>query len=883
MEQPSSYNKHIVNRLALQIFYTQWLKATEHLQPVNMNKSKCVIMTVMFQKQPFWIQVPCVAAITGNWVCKRELTNLSIFVNIKLANNLNLSSSICLGDQYMCGDQTCIVDKSVCDGVPDCSHGEDEQQCGCQKAGQWIYNSAICYTSCHKDNYTCGLLYHNDNGCTPYSHRNHHFKEIHLFQCSDGQQIPLVYVNDTVPDCLNGEDELEHKDLLIGKVVSTRCVSGNYPCVEGHSFCYNQSKTCIYDLDEFGYLKYCRNGKHLEDCKNVDCRALNMYKCKESYCIPNIKVCDNVIDCIDGDDEDGCNNYTKTLVGMLLCKKHSLHVHPNKVCDAVVDCPYGDDESICNINHCPSICDCLALGMICNYTNLTYIPLYTKHLQYLLFQGNILHVDTHTFGEYQALQHLHLANNGLKQICQETINQNKYLRTLFKLNYLDLSHNHISHLAENCFGDLQSLKILKLEYNSIKLLNRNTFLGLQHLQVLNLSYNEIYTLGAHVFDGLTNIYHIELQGNILSMIDAHAIHSLPPFHTIIADHFRICCLTTQIINCITPKQLLSSCTSLLKYTVFQIWIWTVSIICIIMNTSVLLLQHMRRRLFAKFEPLTFMICQLAYSNMLYGIYLLVIAVTDLLLSGNYSVHYLEWRSSITCHISAILASISIVVSVIILVFITALRHGIITNPHRETFWHSRFKVYTLMFLTWITAICSMSAVIGFFWWASKGTFLQPNGLCIIFMSDMALPGNLAINLTLNFVLLVAMVLIISFYCKLYIYNKRKRMHLSHMRKTANARNQKKRHLPFTIWLITATNIVCWIAVVVASILQVVVDQNVMDATVIIVLFILPINSTLNPIIYSFKTCAIRRKPLKERDSISHANMGTNISDIELTN
>ncbi len=76
--------------------------------------------------------------------------------------------------------------------------------------------------------------------------------------------------------------EVEFKEILRGKVVPTHCMIGNYPCVEGHSFCYNESQTCIYYLDEFGYLRYCRNGEHLEDCKNMVCSHLDMYKCMQS-------------------------------------------------------------------------------------------------------------------------------------------------------------------------------------------------------------------------------------------------------------------------------------------------------------------------------------------------------------------------------------------------------------------------------------------------------------------------------------------------------------------------------------------------------------------------------------------------------------------------
>ncbi len=113
-----------------------------------------------------------------------------------------------------------------------------------------------------------------------------------------------------------------------------------------------------------------------------------------------------------------------------------------------------------------------------------------------------------------------------------------------------------------------------------------------------------------------------------------------------------------------------------------------------MNLSVLLIQPKSIKS-SEFEPHKTMICQLACSDILFGIYVLVIAVTDLLLGGNYIIHDLEWTSSITCHISTILAGISILASAIILVLITALRHEIITNSHKETFWHSRFKVSIL--------------------------------------------------------------------------------------------------------------------------------------------------------------------------------------------
>ena len=42
------------------------------------------------------------------------------------------------------------------------------------------------------------------------------------------------------------------------------------------------------------------------------------YKCRGNFCLPFRRVCDGVIDCPLGDDEEGCHNYA--CVGMAKCR-----------------------------------------------------------------------------------------------------------------------------------------------------------------------------------------------------------------------------------------------------------------------------------------------------------------------------------------------------------------------------------------------------------------------------------------------------------------------------------------------------------------------------------------------------------------------------------
>lgn len=57
---------------------------------------------------------------------------------------------------------------------------------------------------------------------------------------------------------------------------------------------------------------------------------------------------------------------------------------------------------------------------------------------------------------------LNMQNNSL------TILKRADLRTLPKLENLDLSHNRISHLGRDCFAELTNIKTINLESNMLK-------------------------------------------------------------------------------------------------------------------------------------------------------------------------------------------------------------------------------------------------------------------------------------------------------------------------------------------------------------------------------------------------------------------------------
>ena len=208
------------------------------------------------------------------------------------------------------------------------------------------------------------------------------------FRCNDGSYIHEALVNDLFGDC---GPEAEDEPILAALLEYGHHFSCNDPsqlhCREGHSRCFTVADICKYKIDERGFLFPCRNGGHLENCKDYQCSS--HYKCSRSYCIPWSYVCNGQWDCPEGYDEEISNichqqNACKT---MYKCKStHSMCIHLNDICDYHYDCPFHDDEFFCELHHikCPFECYCLLFGIEC-YQNQNQFFIFRLPIYFYIF------------------------------------------------------------------------------------------------------------------------------------------------------------------------------------------------------------------------------------------------------------------------------------------------------------------------------------------------------------------------------------------------------------------------------------------------------------------------------------------------------------------
>ena len=346
---------------------------------------------------------------------------------------------------------------------------------------------------------------------------------------------------------------------------------------------------------------------------------------------------------------------------------------------------------------------------------------------------------------------------------------------------------------------------------------------------------------------------------------------------------------------------------------------------------------------------TFLLCQLAVSDLVMGVSLLILGVKSLGYSGQYCIHDFEWRTSTTCNVVGVLSVFSSQTSMTTLVIITSLRLYLTICPFKT----NRLNHKLIRFVSLLSLVfCFLFAMIPV-WFKHKfadklfieanpyfldqsvdystiETFYKKTQLILSNLPDTSSMFNnsLGKNFSYQFIktyfesekgksdfpnryvkvknvfgyfstspvcfpnlytnissshFLMSLIIItfntcsLLYICVAYIYifyTTKKCSKSVKQSKNVNQMVKMKRRIFFII----LTDALCWLPVIIMSFISYSgrkLDGEVLPYSAII---ILPINSAINPIIYSgidktitrfikTKCCRIKQKPVKENKSI----------------
>ena len=601
----------------------------------------------------------------------------------------------CAANYFQCDSGGCVPGGTVCDFEQNCLDGSDELHC----------NELLCPTSQMKcsDNRACideENFFDGVEDCMDASDENiQQTKSCPGFKCKDFSCIPLTWLNDGIPDCLNDEDE---KDFMLQRAIGNSewpCPENTLPCRGSVRRCYQQEHHCIYDTDSYENIYTCRNAGHLATCEDFNCTS--MYKCPMSYCISFHRVCNGVIDCQDSSDENNCPIIS--CPGMFQCKQEDVCIHQQDVCDGKIHCKVSqDDEKYCEdkiLEKCSRCFDTRKRLLMSSLLERT-------HVRKLSLQDNgIEALVSHTLTRHTSLIVMDLAYNLIKTLPSFVFHCFPYLQYIF------LNHNHIHSLLSSPFMNIGDLMILDLSFNDLSSLSTSHFEGLGKINMLDLSYNHLMAVDKNFF----HIYQV--------LKELHASDSI------------ICCMIPSQVTCVLRESTsASSCIrrNLFMHPALSYIVLAESFIMLVVNmlSGIMLLNDRRN----------FLILNLCVSDALFGCYLAILAGSDFYYSHYFSFYVRMWPSSIPCYSAMLTFFVSFQQALISLVLISFHACILIAFPFNK----KAYKYLTRALLgTWILVIVQLLVVI----------YLQQiDEITIVSSNHFCQSPDLAPSITLPFVI-----------------------------------------------------------------------------------------------------------------------------------
>ncbi|XP_049634730.1 relaxin receptor 2 [Suncus etruscus] len=492
------------------------------------------------------------------------------------------------------------------------------------------------------------------------------------------------------------------------------------------------------------------------------------------------------------------------------------------------------------------------------------------HLIWLILDDNpITIISQQLFTGLRSLFFLSMVNNYLETL------PNQMCAQMPQLNWMDLEGNSIKHLTNSTFLSCNSLTVLFLPRNQIDFVPDKTFSSLKILGELDLSSNKITELPPHSFKDLKLLQKLNLSSNPLLYLHKNQFESLkqlqsldlerieiPNINTrmflpmrnlsyIYFKNFRYCSYAPHVRVCMPLTDGISSFEDLLANSILRIFVWVIAFITFFGNLFVI-----GMRSFIKSENTThaLSIKILCCADGLMGVYLFFIGVFDMKYRGQYQKYALLWMESLPCRIMGSLAMLSSEVSILLLTYLTLEKFLVIVFPFSNI---RPGKRQTLAILIGIWIVGFLIATIPFWNEDYFGNFYGKNGVCFPLYydqtEDIGSKGySLGIFLGVN---LLAFLIIVFAYITMFCS----------IQKTALQTSEVKNHIGREVavanrfFFIVFSDALCWIPVFVIKILSLFRVEIPSTITSWVVVFFLPVNSALNPILYTLTTSFFKDK------------------------
>ncbi|XP_031194683.1 relaxin receptor 2 isoform X3 [Mastomys coucha] len=438
-----------------------------------------------------------------------------------------------------------------------------------------------------------------------------------------------------------------------------------------------------------------------------------------------------------------------------------------------------------------------------------------------------------------------LANNGIKYVTNSTF------LTCDSLTVLFLPRNQIGFVPEKTFSSLKNLGELDLSSNMITKLPAHLFSDLHLLQKLNLSSNPLLYVHKNQFGSLKQLQSLDLERIEIPNINTGMFQPMKNLSHIYLKSFRYCSYVPHVRICMPSTDGISSSEDLLANGILRVSVWVIAFITCVGNFLVIAVRSLIK---AENTTHAMSIKILCCADCLMGVYLFSVGVFDIKYRGQYQKYALLWLESVPCRLLGFLATLSTEVSVLLLTFLTLEKFLVIVFPFSNLRLGKRQTAVVLASI-WVAGF--LIAAIPFTSEDYFGNFYGKNGVCFPLHYDQAEDfgsRGYSLGIFLGVNLLAFLVIVISYvimFCSIQKTALQTAEVRSHIRKEVAVANR--------FFFIVFSDAICWIPVFVVKILSLLQVEIPGTITSWIVVFFLPVNSALNPILYTLTTSLFKDK------------------------
>ena len=508
-----------------------------------------------------------------------------------------------------------------------------------------------------------------------------------------------------------------------------------------------------------------------------------------------------------------------------------------------------------------------------------------------LNSNKLSHLDVGTFKTLNVLKSLHLGDNLLKEVHPELFQKLHFLKVLelrnnsltkihprtfnnlSDLSILDLSYNQIDTLHPMLFKNKRKLTILQLAFMGLQSLEEETFHQMQGLWYLSLPGNRITTLRSHLFKECSYLQTLDLEENDLQWIESDTFYDINNQAKLFVDNPGSCCFADKFVEKCHAKNGKSpflTCKRLLPYSLLRVGTWVVSVLAVAANVVVHIVGCNDTR---KINRVQFLfIRNLSISDFFMGIYLIILLSVDLYYTDYFPSHSDMWRNSALCKIAGFLSVLSSEASVFFITLISIDRFIRVKYPQigRRLGIKSAFLLVVSMWLVAVglstisvalasgknsdmyaaSEVCVGLPLSRYYHYNYNETFVDlPYGR----KAQVTLTERSGKRIAMYFSLYIFTILnlacfIVVGYCyiTIFIFVRQSSKRSGHGSISNNEIRMAKK-----LFLIVFTDFCCWVPI---GFLSILVQTGAVEVHPVayawIATFILPINSSINPFLYT---------------------------------